>query len=173
MVVLHLRGEIDFFGLDATVGVLAELHQSTARIIGRGGEHLAIVVNRRGTVNALAVGGPVIPPEEFAVGGRDPDEGLGGELHVLALPFEVDGDGRGVGRASTARTTGTTARTTRTTARTASATSATGTARRRRTAGHLALPDGLARQLVDGRQRASWPPGVQMSLSPSTSGDSR
>jgi len=40
----------------------------------------------------VAVGGPVVPPEEFAVGRRDSDERLRGELHILAPPAEVDGD---------------------------------------------------------------------------------
>ena len=37
-------GGIDLFGLDAAAGILAQLHQPTARTIGRGGEHHAILV---------------------------------------------------------------------------------------------------------------------------------
>ena len=86
VVVLHLRREIDFFGLDATTGILVQLYQSTAHIIGRGGEYQAVLVDWRGTINTHAVGRPVIPPKELAVGRRDRDEPLCGELHVLACP---------------------------------------------------------------------------------------
>ena len=134
--ILHLLGEIDFLGLDAVLAVLAQLHQPAARVVGRGGEHLAVVVDRRGAVDPDAVGGPVVPPEELAVGRRDPDERLRGELHVLALPVEVDGDGRGVARPGRAKPAGT-----------------AGPAGRlpppRR---HLALPDRLAGHLVEGHQ---------------------
>ncbi len=78
------------------------------------------MVDRRGTVNAAVAGGPVISPEKLTVGRRDPDECFRGELYVLALPVEVDGDGRGVCRSGAA--------------------------------GHLALPDGLAGQLVEGHE---------------------
>ena len=80
VVVLHLPGGIDFLGLDAAVRILAQLHQPTARTVGRGGKHHAVVVERRGTVDAHAVGGPVIPPEELTVGRRDSDECSGGRI---------------------------------------------------------------------------------------------
>ena len=112
-----------------------------------------------------------------------PTSRLGGELHVLALPFEVDGDGRGVGRSRTAGTAGPPT-TSATTARSTGTARAAGT---RTTAGSAgsstglpsALPGTLLFQIVlpvnlsRATSVASWPPGVQMTLSPSTSGDSR
>src|SRR6266508_1268194 len=110
------------------------------------------MVDGRGTVNTHGVGGPSIPPEELAIGRRHTDECLLDELHVLALPVEVDGDGRGIGRS---RTTGTAARTTGSTTRRTSGTA--GTAGRNR--GHLALPDQLPGQFVEGHQHRFFPAG--------------
>src|SRR5437870_12669126 len=56
------------------------------------------MVNRCRTVNPHPVGGPIILPEELAIGSRNPDQRFGGELHILPLPAEVDCDRRGVGR---------------------------------------------------------------------------
>ena len=72
MVVLHLLGEIDFLGRGTPVSVTSEFHQAAAGTVGRGGEHQAVVVDRRGTVDPRTAGSLVIPPEELAVGGRTP-----------------------------------------------------------------------------------------------------
>jgi hypothetical protein len=53
----------------------------------------------------------IISPKHFAIGRREASERLGGELHVLPLPVEVDGDRRGVARSGTATTTETAAAT--------------------------------------------------------------
>ena len=41
---------------------------------------------------------PVVTPQELAARRRDPDQRVRAELHVLALPLEVDRNGRGVAR---------------------------------------------------------------------------
>src|SRR4029077_14521868 len=56
------------------------------------------MVNRCRTVNPHPVGGPLILPEELAIGSRNPDKRFGGELHILPLPAGVNCDRRGVGR---------------------------------------------------------------------------
>src|SRR5262249_33659335 len=110
-------------------------------------EHLAIMVERRGTVDAHAVGGTIVSPQELAVGSREPDESFSGELDVLTLTVEVDGNDRSVGRSRTTPSTSETSPITTTTAR------ASGPAGfPARTRGHLALPDRLAGQFVKGHQ---------------------
>src|SRR5512144_1045599 len=104
------------------------------------------MVDRCGTVNPHAVGGLIIPPEKLAVGRRDPDESLPGELHVLALPLEVDGDGRDIGGSRT--TTTTTTPPAAGTTRIATGTTGTGVG----SAGHFGLPGRLASQLVERHQ---------------------
>jgi len=74
VVIFHVSGKPDFFGFDPAAGILAQLHQPTARIVVRGGEHHAIVVDRRGTVDTVRVGRSVISPPQFTVGRRDSDD---------------------------------------------------------------------------------------------------
>src|SRR6186713_2887040 len=92
------------------------------------------MVNGCRTVNPHPVGGPIIPPEELAIGSRNPDERFGGELHILPLPAEVDCDNRGVGRSrpsgaeaaeAAAGTTSTTVSTARSTTKTSRSTANT------------------------------------------------
>ena len=63
---------------------------------------MAVVEDRSATINTAVAGSPVISPEELSVGSRDADECLRRELHVLALSFEVENNGRRVGRSGTA-----------------------------------------------------------------------
>ena len=108
----------------------------------------------RGTVDTHAIGGTVISPEELAVGSRDPDESPRGELHVLALPLEIDRDDRRVGCSRAAPSTSETTATATSPARDARTAGFTW-----RTGGHLALPNCLARQLVEGHQHPFLGPG--------------
>ena len=56
------------------------------------------------TVDPHPVGGPIILPEELTIGSGNTDERFGGELHILALPVEVDRDRRDVSRSRRSRT---------------------------------------------------------------------
>ena len=97
-----------------------------------------------------------------------PIERLGGELHVLALPVEVDRDGRGVGRARPRPATETARDRRRDLAGPPLA-----LGRRTRAAGGWLFQIVSPVILSSATSVASSPPGVQMTLSPSTSGDSR
>src|SRR6185369_344082 len=70
------------------------------------------------TVDPHPVGGPLILPEELAIGSGNADERFGGELHILPLSVKVDRDRRDVSRSRRSRT----AEAAETTARTSSAT---------------------------------------------------
>ena len=61
----------------------------------------------------MPICGRVIPPEELAVGRGDSNQCPRSHLHVLALPIEINGDGRSVGRSRTAETAAPTAKTSR------------------------------------------------------------
>src|SRR5207247_8047265 len=103
----------------------AELHGSSSRTIGGSGKHHPIMVNRCRTVDSHPVGGPLILPQELSISSRNPNERLGGKLHILALPIEVDCDWRGVGcsrRPGTAEAAEATTGTTSTTVSTARST---------------------------------------------------
>src|SRR4051812_45887901 len=102
------------------------------------------MVKGRGDVDASAVGGAVVAPEEFAVGGRDADQGAGGELDVLALAVKVDGNRGGVCRATAAAESAAAPTTSRWTAAASVA-----ICRRRRRGRKYALPDRLAAGLIE------------------------
>ncbi len=93
MVVLHVASKVNLLGGHAPFAILAQPHQPAARGVSRSSEDLAVVVQRRGDVDTLAVGGRIIAPEELAVLGRDTNHAATEELDVLALPSKVDGDG--------------------------------------------------------------------------------
>src|SRR5205807_6764123 len=61
------------------------------------GEDHAVLINWRGTVDAVRVGSAVIFPEEVAVGRRDAENSPASELDVLALAAEIKGNGGSIG----------------------------------------------------------------------------
>src|ERR1044071_4511 len=142
VVIFHVFGKPYFVGFDAAFAILAQLHQPTAGTVGRGGEHQTILIEGCRTVYSGLVGWPIIPPEQFPVGRRDPNECLRGELHILSLAFEVDRDGRRVRRARFPE-----AGTAATTAPVWTVGAAAGRF------GHFGLPEQLAGQLVQGNDR--------------------
>src|SRR5207247_1265292 len=93
VMILHRLRKPDFLRGKLPGWFLDQARRSTARPIGRSGEHLPIVINGRGDIEPHEVGGLVITPEQLAIGSGDSSDGHGQKLHVLTLAAKIYCDG--------------------------------------------------------------------------------